>query len=276
MIRCTIRLPNSFAAGDGKVLEITGLGKTQENASEDACCGAMVLLLCAEPTNVVLRHAHWSISTSELLAQFMQRFGQPLLGIPHQPLAVHNSRASPTVTIDMDDQKKTIEEFLRKCLQTHGGEFDPSKISSKRYGSSTPWMVLDSLLNKGDLRSFVEQHPEFTYRAHGPKGMIITWADAHAQDTPSSSSGQALPAPVAGVSSSQAAGDTAQEPPKGLLPAQSGAHAQDTLSSSSGQALPAPVAGVSPLLPAQSFYDTERQGATARWLSDQALLDGMD
>ena len=25
MIRCTIRLPNSFAAGDGKVLEITGL-----------------------------------------------------------------------------------------------------------------------------------------------------------------------------------------------------------------------------------------------------------
>ena len=85
------------------------------------------------------------------------------------------------------------------------------------------------------------------YRAHGPKGMIITWADAHAQDTPSSSSGHALPAP-------------------------SGAHAQDTLSSSSGQALPAPVAGVSPLLPAQSFYDTERQGATARWLSDEALL----
>ena len=125
-------------------------------------------------------------------------------------------------------------------MPTHGGEFDQSKISSKRYGSSTLWMDLDSLLNKGDLRSFVEQHPEFTYRAHGPKGMIITWADAHAQDTPSSSSGQALPAP-------------------------SGAHAQDTLSSSSGQALPA-----------QSFYDTERQGGTARWLSDEALLPEMD
>ena len=106
MIRCTIRLPNSFAPGDGKVLEITGLGKTQDNASEEACCGAMVSLLCAEPTNVVLRPVHWSISTSELLTQFMQRFGQPHLGIPHQPLAVHNSRASPTVTIDMDDQKK--------------------------------------------------------------------------------------------------------------------------------------------------------------------------
>ena len=142
-------------------------------------------------------------------------------------------------------RKKTIEEFLRKCLQTHGGEFDPSKISSKRYGSSTPWMVLDSLLNKGDLRSFVEQHPEFTYRAHGLKGMIITWADAHAQDTPSSSSGQALPAPVAGVSSSQAAGDTAPEPPKVLLPA-------------------------------QSFYDAEKEGATARWLAAQALMEEMD
>ena len=142
-------------------------------------------------------------------------------------------------------------------------------ISSKRYGvdpgQEAPRMVLYSLLNKGDLRSFVDQHPEFTYRAHGLKGMIITWADAHAQDTPSSSSGQALPAPVAGVSSSQAAGDTAREPPKGLLPAQSGAHAQDTLSSSSGQALPA-----------QSFYDTERQGGTARWLSDEALLPEMD
>ena len=116
MIRCTIRLPNSFAPGDGKVLEITGLGKTQDNASEEACCGAMVSLLCAEPTNVVLRPAHWSISTSELLTQFMQRFGQPHLGIPHQPLAVHNSRASPTVTIDMDDQKKQLKSsFGNAC-----------------------------------------------------------------------------------------------------------------------------------------------------------------
>ena len=58
--------------------------------------------------------------------------------------------------------------------------------------------------------------------------------------------GQGLPAPVAGVSSSQAAGDTAPEPPKVLLPTQS------------------------------SFYDAEKKGATARWLAAQALMGQMD
>ena len=50
MIRCTLRLPNSFAPDDGKVLEVTGVGTTRDDASEDACCGAMVQLCCAEPT----------------------------------------------------------------------------------------------------------------------------------------------------------------------------------------------------------------------------------
>ena len=56
--RCTLRLPNSFAADDGKVLEVIGVGTTRDEASEDACCGAMVKLLCAEPSNVLLQLAH--------------------------------------------------------------------------------------------------------------------------------------------------------------------------------------------------------------------------
>ncbi len=45
---CTLRLPDNFAAGDGKTLEVVGVGTTQNLASEDACCGAMVKLLYAE------------------------------------------------------------------------------------------------------------------------------------------------------------------------------------------------------------------------------------
>ena len=229
MIRCTLRLPNSFAPDDGKVLEVTGVGTTRDDASEDACCGAMVQLFCAEPTNVVLRPAHWTIPIAMLLTQFLEIFGQTQPGTSHQPLAVHRHHAAPTDKIDMDDQKKqAIEEVLRRCLNTHDGAFDPSRISRKRYGlehhDEAPWLILDSLLNKEDLRTFVAQHPEFAYRADGPNGMIITWATHHAPDTASTSSGQALPAPVTRGSSSQAAADSSPAPPNGVLPTQTFYH----------------------------------------------------
>ena len=182
MIRCTLQLPNSFAEDDGKKLEVTGVGANRDEASEDACCGAMVHLLCAEPTNVVLRPTHWTIPIGTLLTQFLERVGQTQPGTPHQPLAVHCRRAAPTAEIEMDDdqKKQAIEEVLRRCLHTHDGEFDPSNISRKRYGlgpdDPPPWVILDASLNPGGLRTFVEEHPEFAYRAHGSKGMIITWA----------------------------------------------------------------------------------------------------
>ena len=148
------------------------------------------------------------------------QFGDLLPGTLHQPLAVHRPRGDPAVKIDMDDQtKQAVEEILRRCLSTHDGAFDPSNISRKRYGleHEAPWVVLDSLLNKGDLRTFVEQHIEFACRPRGPKGMIITWASDHAPAAGASSSGQALPALATGASSSQAAADGIAEPPKDVL-----------------------------------------------------------
>jgi hypothetical protein len=240
MMRCTIRLPNSFAPDDRTVFEVTGAGPTRDAASEDACCGAMVQLLCAEPNNVVLRPAHWTIPIGAILTQFLEQFGDLQPGTLHQPLAVHRPRGDPAVKIDMDDQKKqAVEEILRRCLNTHDGAFDPSVISRKRYGleDDAPWVVLDSLLNKGDLRTFVEQHTEFAWRPHGPKGMIITWASDHAPAAGASSSGQALPALATGASSSQAAADGIPEPPKDVLLV-------------------------------QSFYE---KCATSRWLLDESM-----
>ncbi len=35
MVRCILRLPHSFAAGDGKELEVDGVGATEKEASEN-------------------------------------------------------------------------------------------------------------------------------------------------------------------------------------------------------------------------------------------------
>ena len=43
MQRCVLRLPHSFNAGDGKVVEIVGIGRTQKEASEEACLGIMLV-----------------------------------------------------------------------------------------------------------------------------------------------------------------------------------------------------------------------------------------
>ena len=37
---------------------------------------------------------------------------------------------------------------------------------------------LNKLLQPGQLRQFVENHPNFAWHQKGPKGMVVTWADA--------------------------------------------------------------------------------------------------
>ena len=83
MQRCVLRLPHSFNAGDGKVVEIAGIGRTQKEASEEACLGIMVKLLSAEPHNVLLRPAHWKVPTAQLLAQVQQMTAKETQGTEH-------------------------------------------------------------------------------------------------------------------------------------------------------------------------------------------------
>ena len=59
---------------------------------------------------------------------------------------------------------------------------------------------LNKLLERNQLRAFVDSHPEFSWSSNGPKGMLITWALDAPPLAPSSASAEqallALPAPV--------------------------------------------------------------------------------
>ena len=119
MRRCILKLPNSFSKDDGKVLEVDGVGATDDEASEDACCGAMVKLLRAEPGNVVLRPAHWKIPAKELIAELLKITGDDQTGIEHQPLAVRSGRGGPPAeTLTEDDKRKAVDEVIRRSLET--------------------------------------------------------------------------------------------------------------------------------------------------------------
>ena len=85
MVRCVLKLPNSFVKGDGKVLEVEGVGVTMTESSEDACCGAMVKLLSAEPSSLLLRLGHWKIPAAELIAGLVKITGDDQTGTGHQP-----------------------------------------------------------------------------------------------------------------------------------------------------------------------------------------------
>ena len=71
----------------------------------------------------------------------------------------------------MDDR---IADILWRCLDAHGGQFDPSRISSKASGQQPGderiYSKFNKLLLPGGLRPFVERHPEFSWTSREPKG----------------------------------------------------------------------------------------------------------
>jgi len=181
-----LRLPHSFASGDGRELVSVGCGTTQKEASEDACCSAMARLFCDDPSNIVLRPAHWIIPVAALVAGLPTVRGSGEDGVGHQPLA---ARAKPSGHIGMALTPAARDEaaanVIRKCLEAHGGHFDPSHICRRwmhlqfpdTEGAIAPWEELRDLLEPGTLRTFVDSHPEFEqHPKDGGKGMIISWA----------------------------------------------------------------------------------------------------
>ena len=140
--RCSLDLPNSFTPNDGIRLQTEGYGSTQKEASEHACHQAVAHLLMTEPSQFLLRPAHWRISLSALLE------GLPvyLPGTSHQPLPVHVPARSREAGVEAAGQGAAsgaqevaevddrIADLLRRCLDAHGGQFDPSRISSKASG----------------------------------------------------------------------------------------------------------------------------------------------
>ena len=108
----------------------------------------------------------------------------------HQALPVHvparsleaGVEAATLTAAEVDDR---VADLLRRCLGAHGGQFDPSRISSKASGQQPGEERIYSKFNKlllpGGLRPFVERHPEFSWTSREPKGMLITWAPTEGQ-----------------------------------------------------------------------------------------------
>ena len=189
--RCVLDLPNSFEPSDGLRLVTEGEAANKDAASEQACRRAFSRLLMERPEKVVLRPAHWKVSLDELMANI------PLPGEPHQALPVHvNERraqlareaASERYTDTQAVWESRVADLLREILRRHGGSFRPSQISHKLMGLAPGeeriYSKLNKLLEKGELKPFVEAHCEFACQdVEG--NMLITWADGAA---PSSAS----------------------------------------------------------------------------------------
>jgi len=184
-------LPNSFEPGDGLRLVTEGEGATKEAASEQACRLAFTRLLMERPGLVVLRPAHWKVSLDELMANIS------LPGEWHQALPVHvrarrsqlaREAASERYVDANEVWKGRVADLLRQILRRHRGSFDPSRISHKLMGlapgEETTYSKLNKLLEKGELKPFVEQHSEFACQRVGSR-MLITWAAGAARSSAS-------------------------------------------------------------------------------------------
>ena len=85
-----------------------------------------------------------------------------------------------------------------------GGSFDPAHISrralAQKRDEEPVYAQLNKLLSPGELRSFVDSHPHFSWVSREPKGMLITWSSealerhAHQPKVPVTRGRQALPA----------------------------------------------------------------------------------
>ena len=134
--QCTLTLPNSFAPEDGRRLEVTGEGRSKDAASELACLRAVVSLMSECPGEFVLHPCHWDVPTYDLLANLPK--ADPASG-GHQALPVHTPARLQGAGEEADTPgaEARLVELVRRCLNAHGGKFDPSNISHKP-GSGVP------------------------------------------------------------------------------------------------------------------------------------------
>ena len=121
-----------------------------------------------------------------LLEKLLQRFS---LNKHHQALPVHvrtrvGEAGAEDASLSEDHVSERVTDIIKQCLNAHGGSFDFSQIKHKnlRLSPSDERMYsrLYKLLQPGQLREFVDGHPEFEWHQKGQRGMVVTWADAAA------------------------------------------------------------------------------------------------
>ena len=232
--QCDLDLPNSFAPDDGLRLEVSGQASTKEAASEITCHLAMALLLNANPSQVVLRPKHWNISIDALVAGLPQADAVPQ-ALPVHARGANRNNDGADAPLSPADVESQVSDLIQRCLKAHGGSFDPSHINNRAVGigpgEERVHSVLDRLLQPGELREFIDRHPDFQWCRSGVH-MYITWASfasASSQDP-------------AGVAPSFASASS--QDPAGVAPSFASASSQEpksyytTLSNHSSQGIP--------------------------------------
>ena len=176
--QCDLDLPNSFAPDDGLRLEVSGQASTKEAASEITCHLAMALLLNANPSQVVLRPKHWNISIDALVAGLPQADAVPQ-ALPVHARGANRNNDGADAPLSPADVESQVSDLIQRCLKAHGGSFDPSHINNRAVGigpgEERVHSVLDRLLQPGELREFIDRHPDFQWCRSGVH-MYITWA----------------------------------------------------------------------------------------------------
>jgi len=140
----------------------------------------MAQLLMLDASQVVLRPKHWAIELSALVA------GLPGVGAKHQALPVHvplrNREAGMEAAMLSSDQVDArVAIIIQETLHANGGWFDPAWVSHKRQGqppeAERMYSRLNKLLLSGQLKPFLDRHPEFAWQpGRNGKGMVVTWS----------------------------------------------------------------------------------------------------
>ena len=123
------------------------------------------------PSNASLRPAHWTISPQQVLAG-MLRAGTMDQALPVHVPARHREAGAGAATLTPAEVDDRVAELVRECLRAHGGTVDPSRTSHRALGlgpaDERVYARRNQLLWPGQLRSFVERHPEFVWHTKVP------------------------------------------------------------------------------------------------------------
>ena len=111
------------------------------------------------------------------------------LSTQHQALPVHvrtrvGEGGAEAASLSEDQVSERVTDIIKQCLNAHGGLFDFSQIKHKNQCLSPSdermYSRLYKWLQPGQLREFVDGHPEFEWHQKETRGMVVTWADAAA------------------------------------------------------------------------------------------------
>ena len=129
----------------------------------------------------MLQTVRWKVTPDELVANLPGVAADPASGGHALPVHARARLEGAGSEADAPDADARLVELVKDILKTHGGEFDPSRISRQkvRWRDERPLETFNKLLTPGGLKGFLDKHSDkFAWRQQADnKGMLITWAN---------------------------------------------------------------------------------------------------